>query len=106
MSDIALMIDAAGTVVAHVHNPGKPPKDMTFADAADHGEATIGEPVPWPRAKRDALLAACDWTQQPDVKAAMAADKQAAWVTYRAALRNLPTTSPDPRAVTWPVAPA
>jgi hypothetical protein len=55
------------------------------------------------RAKRDELLAACDWVV---VKAQEAGeDVPAAWVTYRAALRNLPATTSDPANPTWPTAP-
>mgnify|MGYP003631333642 FL=1 len=55
------------------------------------------------RAKRDRLLAACDWVV---VKAQEAGeDVPAAWVTYRAALRNLPAATSDPANPTWPTAP-
>jgi hypothetical protein len=49
------------------------------------------------RTQRNALIAACDWTQLPDVPV----DK-AAWGAYRTALRNV-TTQTLP--VVWPVAP-
>jgi len=55
------------------------------------------------RAKRDRLLAACDWVV---VKAQEAGeDVPAAWVTYRTALRNLPAATSDPANPTWPDAP-
>jgi|TARA_R110002126_G_scaffold166237_1_gene313932 hypothetical protein len=55
------------------------------------------------RAKRDRLLAACDWVV---VKAQEAGeDVPTAWVTYRAALRNLPAATSDPANPTWPTAP-
>ena len=55
------------------------------------------------RAKRDELLAACDWVV---VKAQEAGeDVPAAWVTYRTALRNLPADTSDPANPTWPDAP-
>ena len=55
------------------------------------------------RAKRDELLAASDWVV---VKAQEAGeDVPAAWVTYRAALRNLPAATSDPANPTWPTAP-
>ena len=55
------------------------------------------------RAKRDALLADCDWVV---VKAQEAGgDVPSAWVTYRTALRNLPATTSDPANPTWPTAP-
>jgi len=51
------------------------------------------------RGQRNALLAACDWTQIAD----STADKTA-WATYRTALRNLPATiTGDPRTFSdWP----
>jgi hypothetical protein len=49
------------------------------------------------RVQRDALLAACDWTQLPDTPA----DK-ATWAAYRVDLRNV-TTQTLP--VVWPDAP-
>ena len=55
------------------------------------------------RAKRDRLLAACDWVV---VKAQEAGEGvPTAWVTYRAALRNLPAATSDPANPTWPTAP-
>lgn len=52
------------------------------------------------RSKRDALLAASDWTQLADAPV----DK-AAWATYRQALRDI-TTAASPATVIWPTAPA
>ena len=55
------------------------------------------------RAKRDRLLAACDWVV---VKAQEAGeDVPTAWVTYRTALRNIPAATSDPANPTWPTAP-
>lgn len=50
--------------------------------------------------KRDSLLAACDWTQVADAPV-----NQAAWSTYRQALRDLPDQAGFPDNVTWPTAP-
>lgn len=55
------------------------------------------------RIKRNALLAACDWTQVAD--AAIAAEDVAAWVTYRRALRAVPQTQTDTDAIVWPTPP-
>jgi len=52
------------------------------------------------RAKRDALLAASDWTQTPDAPV-----DANAWASYRQALRDLPENTPDPRGVEWPEPP-
>ena len=56
------------------------------------------------RAQRDALLAACDWTQMPD--SPLDADTKAAWAAYRQALRDVPQQEGFPENVTWPEEPA
>lgn len=55
------------------------------------------------RRQRDALLAACDWTQATD--SPLAASTKAAWATYRTALRNVPAQSGFPQTITWPTPP-
>lgn len=55
------------------------------------------------RARRDAKLAACDFTQVLD--APLSAEKKAAWAAYRQALRNLPQTTIDPALPVWPAEP-
>lgn len=52
------------------------------------------------RAKRDALLAASDWTQLPDAPV----DAEA-WAVYRQALRDLPENTSNPEEPTWPSLP-
>lgn len=52
------------------------------------------------RFKRSRLLLKTDWTQVPDAPV-----DAAAWATYRAALRDLPQNTEDPRNVTWPQPP-
>lgn len=54
------------------------------------------------RQLRDRYLKASDGTQMPDVPG----PKRAAWATYRQALRDLPASAADPRAVVWPEPPA
>ena len=56
------------------------------------------------RRRRDALLAASDWTQLPD--AALSDAQRAAWRAYRQALRDLPGHPGWPGAITWPAPPA
>jgi len=56
------------------------------------------------RARRNALLTACDWTRLDD--AAVTVEQRAAWATYRQALRDVPQNNPDPSAVVWPKGPA
>lgn len=60
--------------------------------AQDHLAAT--------RARRNALLAASDWTQLPDVPR----KTRAAWAAYRQALRDI-TAQPDPHQPQWPAPP-
>jgi hypothetical protein len=49
---------------------------------------------------RNTELARTDWTQVADAPV-----DQAAWATYRQALRDLPASNDDPRKITLPVAP-
>jgi hypothetical protein len=53
------------------------------------------------RAERDALLAATDWTQLPDVPEAI----REAYAVYRQALRDVPQQAGFPDDVEWPVKP-
>ena len=53
------------------------------------------------RTERNKKLADTDWTQPADSTA-----NATAWGTYRAALRDLPTTDGFPHNVTWPTAPS
>jgi hypothetical protein len=50
---------------------------------------------------RDSLLKESDWTQNRDIN--LSNDSE--WVTYRQALRDLPTQSGWPLDVTWPTKP-
>ena len=54
------------------------------------------------RAKRDKLLAACDWTVMPDVS--LSAAVKAAWLTYRQELRDV-TNQESPLGLVWPIPP-
>lgn len=55
------------------------------------------------RRQRDALLAACDWTQAADSPLDAAA--KSAWASYRTALRDLPAQAGFPDAINWPTQP-
>jgi hypothetical protein len=52
------------------------------------------------RAERNYLLAASDWTQVADTPV-----DQAAWATYRQALREVPEQAGFPANVIWPQTP-
>ncbi len=47
------------------------------------------------RARRNNLLADTDWVENPTRWARMTAEDQAAWTTYRNALRDLPANNPN-----------
>ena len=49
---------------------------------------------------RDAELVKSDWTQVADAPV-----DQAAWATYRQALRDLPASNTDPRQIEFPAQP-
>ena len=53
------------------------------------------------RLMRDDLLSNSDWTQLPDVPAALK-DK---WKVYRQALRDITTQKTFPESVVWPTSP-
>lgn len=56
------------------------------------------------RTRRDALLAACDWTVSvPDNN--LSDDQRGAWLKYRQALRDITTKYKTPDAVVWPQEP-
>ena len=52
------------------------------------------------RKERDRLLADSDWTQVPDAPL-----DQAAWATYRQALRDVPEQAGFPSDINWPTTP-
>lgn len=52
------------------------------------------------RTKRDLLLAESDWTQVADAPV-----DQAAWATYRQALRDIPAQAGFPNTIDWPTQP-
>lgn len=56
------------------------------------------------RTRRDAMLAACDWTQIGD--APLSSPGKAGWKAYRAALRAVPDQPGFPGSITWPEPPA
>ena len=56
------------------------------------------------RQERDLRLADCDWTQLSD--SPLSVEAKALWVTYRQALRDLPASTSNPDAPSWPSQPA
>jgi hypothetical protein len=55
------------------------------------------------RARRDAQLLSCDWTQVAD--APLSDAQRMAWVTYRQALRDVPDQPGFPAEIQWPDVP-
>ena len=78
--------DAAIETLKESLGPPKPPSVEKLASYA--------------RDERNALLADSDWTQVPDAPV-----DQAAWATYRQALRDVPEQAGFPEEVTWPEKP-
>ena len=64
-------------------------------------DSTAGTNV---RTERDNKLTATDWTQLADSQ--LTDEVKATWVTYRQALRDLPTASGFPHTMTWPTEPS
>lgn len=76
-------------------------------EAIADGQPVLDPPAPTTeqlaleaRAERNQLLAASDWTQVADAPV-----DQAAWATYRQALRDITTQTGFPENVTWPAQP-
>ena len=60
----------------------------------------------WLRQRRNLLLSDSDWTQGAD--SPLSSSKKTEWQTYRQALRDLPTTYPNPTSkgdIVWPTKP-
>jgi len=66
-------------------------------EAAEAELTTEGLTVDQIRLRRNQLLAASDWTQIDDAPV-----DQAAWATYRQALRDVPQQAGFPDDVAWP----
>jgi uncharacterized protein YjiS (DUF1127 family) len=56
------------------------------------------------RRERKNLLSDSDWTQGID--SPLSSEKKAEWLSYRQALRDLPSTVTDPTQVVWPTPPS
>jgi len=71
-------------------------RDMTAEEVASRNEGQAAQV----RTERNTKLSASDWTQVADAPV-----DQAAWATYRQALRDISAQDGFPWAVNWPVAP-
>lgn len=96
----------AGKIVGTVYASSAPSlqSGQTAIPVSDYSESVVGAAPSWPRAKRDGLLQASDWTQLGD--APLTADQVTQAKAYRVNLRNLPAVCTDAMAITWPAVPA
>jgi hypothetical protein len=81
--------------------PASPGDGYVFSDAAFAWVFDPAAASSTARARRAGLLAACDWTQLPDVPAATSS----AWAAYRQALRDITEQPGYPENIIWPIAP-
>jgi hypothetical protein len=65
--------------------------------------APEGDRMAYVRHVRDLLMGLTDWTQAND--APLSESQQAAWATYRQALRDLPSVYSGEGPIPWPTAP-
>jgi hypothetical protein len=105
-------IDHKETVVFENNWIPKDPNNTDYArflQELKEGKAELVPYVPpaptWEqiRAQRDALLKDSDWSVAGD---ANPKPSKEAWLTYRQALRDIPTTFKTPEEVVWPKLPA
>ena len=92
---------ASGTLQ---RKPPRPAGDMTFDYAGKTWGPTIytdAQRIDAALHQRARLLAACDWSQLPDVPAAT----QALWRAYRQALRDITAQAGYPQQIDWPTEP-
>ena len=103
-------LDNNGIILFEDNNIPKDPANRYYAQflqELENGEAELvpyTSPAPtWEqiRAQRDALLAASDWVGLTDVNV----QNKQAWLDYRTALRNIPSTFKSPSEVIWPAKP-
>lgn len=65
-------------------------------------ESEVGQSLVWPRAERNRRLAQTDYVEYPGYRAGKSEERLAAEDAYRAQLRELPDTHPDPALIVWP----
>lgn len=105
-----------GSILKHPSGVGLDPPDWTYLGDVPEGirpEYAIWDGVvivadlapAWAllRTNRDQRLAASDKMMLPDYP--ISEEQQAAWATYRQALRDLPENTADPTNPDWPETP-
>ena len=78
--------------------------DIANKKIVDGDFVSVGLEIDEIRARRNALLLGCDWTQLPD--SPLSHKEKQLWKTYRQALRDLPGSVSDFEDVTWPEPPS
>jgi hypothetical protein len=81
------------------------PDAEAAAIVARASQIEADEALPKLRKQRDQLLRESDTVILPDRWAAMSAQTQTAWASYRQSLRDLPANTTDPLNPIWPVKP-
>lgn len=81
------------------------PTDVGIFPAEVYSESEPGNPLAWPRAYRDGLLAETDHADLPGWRFGKDTDRLKAADAYRQALRDLPAASPNPSEVDFPSKP-
>ena len=76
------------------------PDGGSFVAISENPEVAMALLASQARAQRNQLLAESDWTQVADAPV-----DQAAWATYRQALRDITDQVGFPTDIVWPVAP-
>ena len=97
----AQYVDESQSPPAVADMPPRPSMAHDFDYSTKQWVLNVDEAWRRVRQRRGELLAACDWTQLPDVSDAA----RSAWAAYRQALRDV-TTQPDPMNIEWPTPPA
>lgn len=85
----------AAQTAGKIIKPGRGGKPCASAPVASQDDLAAAV-----RARRDALLAASDWTQGKDIPDSISN----AWAGYRQALRDIPQQEGFPASVSWPEA--
>ncbi|MDD4926926.1 MAG: tail fiber assembly protein [Methylotenera sp.] len=87
-----------------VAKPERPVGDVYFNIATKSWQPVVyatAQLIASAMAKRAALLAACDWTQLPDVPLLT----QSTWQPYRQSLRDITLQPNYPNTIAWPTPP-
>ncbi len=103
VADAVIVVDGLVAEIYIDYHGNRHVPNLHIVESID--DMVVGEPVPWPRVKRDRLLSETDWTQQPELKSYKSEEWIRRWADYRQALRDLPSLYPDPLSIVWPEKP-